>query len=70
VELRRVATRETTAILHLDQGGRMVEQVRLNWDSTAHQPLSLRVGIGSSSPGAAATVLVDELWLTESELSS
>jgi hypothetical protein len=70
LELLRVATRETTAILYLDQGGRMIEQARLNWESSAHQPLSLRVGIGFSPPGAAATVLVNELWLTESELSS
>jgi hypothetical protein len=65
-----VATRETTAILYLDEGGRMKEQVRINWDSTAHEPSSLRAGIGFSSLGAAATLLTDELWLTESELSS
>ena len=48
----------------------MSEQVRLNWDSTAHEPSSLRVGIGFSSLGAAATILADELRLTESELST
>lgn len=69
LELLRVATRETTAILYLDESGRMKEQCRLNWDSTAHEPLRLRAGIGFSSMGAAATVLADELWLTESELS-
>jgi hypothetical protein len=69
LELLRVATRETTAVLHLDEGGRMTEQARLNWDSTEHEPLSLRAGIGFSSMGAAATILVDELWLTEAELS-
>ena len=69
LELLRVATRETTAVLHLDEGGRMREQVRLNWDSTGHEPLRLRAGIGFSSLGAAARVLVDELWVTEAELS-
>jgi hypothetical protein len=41
----------------------------LNWDSTAHEPLKLRAGIGFSSVGAAATVLADELRLAEAELS-
>ena len=70
LELLRVATRETTAILYLDDGGRMKEQARLNWDSTDREPATLRAGIGCSSTGAAATVLLDELWITESELSS
>ncbi|HSV80740.1 MAG TPA: M23 family metallopeptidase [Ramlibacter sp.] len=69
LELLRVGTRETTAILYLDEGGRMKEQVRLNWDSIAHPPLRLRAGIGFSSMGTAAKVLTDELWLTECELS-
>jgi hypothetical protein len=68
LELLRVATRETTAILYLDEGGRLTEQARLNWDSTGQEPLSLRAGVGFSSMGAAATILVDELWVTESEL--
>jgi hypothetical protein len=70
LELLRVATRETTAILYLDHGGRMTEQARVNWDSTDREPQTFRAGIGFSSTGAAATVLLDELWLTESELSS
>jgi len=70
LELLRVGTRETTAILYLNNGGRMKEQARLNWDSTGHEPDKVRAGIGFSSAGAAATVLLDELWLTESELSS
>ncbi len=69
LELLRVATRETTAILHLDEGRRMKEQVRLNWDSTGNEPASLRAGIGFSSRGATATTFVDELWLTEAELT-
>ena len=48
----------------------MVEQTRLNWDSSGHEPQRLRVGIGFSSTGAAATILADELWLTEAELSA
>jgi hypothetical protein len=70
LELLRVGTRETTAILYLDEGGRMTEQARVNWDSSEQEPLSLRAGIGFSSVGAAATILVDELWLTEAELSA
>jgi hypothetical protein len=69
LELLRVGTRETTAILYLDDGGRMQEQARLDWDSTGHEPDKVRAGIGFSSKGASATILVDELWLTESELS-
>jgi hypothetical protein len=70
LELLRLATRESTAILYLDDGVRMAEQARLNWDSTAHPPSTLRVGIGFSSVGAAATVLADEVRVTESELSA
>jgi hypothetical protein len=69
LELLRVATRETTAVLYLDEEGRMREQVRLDWGSTGHEPLRLRAGIGFSSVGAAAKVSVDELWVTEAELS-
>jgi hypothetical protein len=47
----------------------LVEQARLNWDSTAHEPSKLRAGIGFSSVGAAATIWADEIRLTESELS-
>ena len=70
LELLRVGTREATAILYLDQAGRMHEQVRLNWDSCEHEPQKLRIGIGRSSMGTATTVLVDEVWLTECELSA
>jgi hypothetical protein len=70
LEVLRVARRESTAVLSLDQGGgRLKEQARLNWDSSVHEPLRLRAGIGFSSVGAAATVLADELWLTECTLS-
>jgi hypothetical protein len=72
LELLRVGTRETTAILYLNNlndGGRMQEQARLGWDSTGDEPDRLRAGIGFSSRGASATILVDELWLTEAELS-
>ena len=43
----------------------MVEIDRIDWDSTAFEPLALRAGIGLSSAGAKATVLTDELRLTE-----
>ena len=68
VELLRLGTRETTAILYLNEGSRMVEQARLNWDSTGQEPDRVRAGIGRSSAGAAERVALDELWVTESEL--
>jgi hypothetical protein len=65
LHLLRIATRETTAVLYLNKGRQLVEQTRINWDSTTSQPTSLRAGIGLTSPGATATVLTDELRLTE-----
>lgn len=68
LHLLRIGTRETTAVLYLDEDGEMVEQDRLNWDSTAFEPLALRAGIGLLSAGASATVMTDELRLTETRL--
>jgi hypothetical protein len=68
LHLLRIGTRETTAVLYLDEDGKMKEQDRLDWDSTAFEPLVLRAGIGLSSAGAKATVLTDELRLTETLL--
>jgi hypothetical protein len=68
LHLQRIRTRETTAVLYLDEDSTMKEQDRLDWDSTAFEPLVLRVGIGRSSAGASATVLTDELRLTETLL--
>jgi hypothetical protein len=62
----RIATRETTAVLYLNEGEQMVEQTRINRDLTAFEPRRVRAGIGLSSAGATATVLTDELRLTES----
>jgi len=59
--LLRLGTRETTAVLYLDGA----ESVRKNLDSTAYEPLTFRAGIGLTSVGATATVLVDEIVLTE-----
>jgi hypothetical protein len=70
LEVLRAATRETTVILYLDDAGRMREQLRRNWDSAAHPPTKLLVGLATTSAASTATVLVDEVWLTESELSS
>jgi hypothetical protein len=64
LHILRIATRETTAVLYLDDE----EQLRVDWDSTVFEPLTLRAGIGLSSTGATATVLTDELRLTESPL--
>jgi hypothetical protein len=40
----------------------------MNWDSTTYEPRTLRAGVALSSAGATATVLTDELRLTESSL--
>jgi len=66
LSLLRVGTRETTAVLYLDEDGEMKEQVRRNWDSTDSEPTVLRAGIGLSSEHAKATVFADELRITES----
>ena len=68
VELLRLATRETTAILYLDENGRATEQARLNGDMEGVEPTRLRAGIGFSSPGVRARVMLDEFWITETEL--
>jgi hypothetical protein len=67
--LRRIGTRESAAVLYLDEDGKMEEQDRLDWDSTASEPTVLRAGIGFSSAGAKATVLTDELRVSESPIS-
>ena len=64
-----VAEPRPMPFLYLDDAGRMREQTRLNFDSTAHPPEGLRGGTRLSSAGSPATVLVDPVWLTESELS-
>lgn len=64
LHLLRVDTRETTAVLSLDDR----EKLRVNWDSTAFERRALRAGIGLASAGARATVLTDELRLTEFRL--
>jgi hypothetical protein len=63
LHLLRIGTRESTAVLFLDDD----EKLRINWDSTIHEPRKLRAGIGLSSAGATATILADELRLTELE---
>jgi len=64
LHLLRIGTRETTVVFYLDDD----EKLRVNWDSTVYRPEKLRAGIGLSPAGATATVLVDELRLTESRL--
>jgi hypothetical protein len=68
LHLLRIGTRETTAVLYLNEDGELKEQARINWDSTTNEPLSFRVGIGRSFPGDTATVLTDEVRVTESRL--
>ena len=61
LHLLRLGTRETTAVLYLDGE----EQARLNWDTTELEPEIFRAGIGLTSTGATATVLTDDLRLSE-----
>ncbi len=68
LHLLRIGTRETTAVLYLDEDGNLKERERLNWDSTASEPKVLRAGIASSSASAKATILVDDLRLNELSL--
>ncbi|MCI0389314.1 MAG: M23 family metallopeptidase [Acidobacteria bacterium] len=68
LHLLRIGTRESTAVLYLDKDGKMEEQDRLDWDSTASEPTVLRAGIGLSSAGAKATVRADELRVSESPI--
>ena len=63
LHLLRIGTRESTVVLFLDDD----EKLRINWDSTSHEPRKMRAGIGLSSAGATATILADELRLTELE---
>lgn len=64
LSLLRIATRETTAVLYLDD----VEQDRVCWDSTGSEPLSVRAGVARISGGVTATMMVDDIRLTESAL--
>jgi Peptidase family M23 len=57
LRLLRIGTRETTAVLYLDDH----EKARVNWDTTDSGPLRLRAGIGRSSAGATAIVHTAEL---------
>ncbi len=70
LELLRVGTRETTAILYLGNGGHLTEQARVDWDSSTREPTTFRAGVSLSAVGATATLLLDELWLTESAMST
>ena len=65
LHLLRLGTRESTAVLHLDGQ----EKVRLDWDSTDHEPDTVRVGIGRSPAGGTATLHADEVRLVESPSS-
>jgi hypothetical protein len=60
LRLLRIGTRETTAILYLNDD----EKARINWDCADFEARKLRVGIGRSSAGATATVLTANLCIT------
>jgi hypothetical protein len=60
--LRRLGTRESTAILLV--GG--TERLRLDWDATLFDVEKVQVGITRLSGGATAVILADQVRLTES----
>lgn len=60
--LVRLGTRETTAVLSLDQA----EVARMSWvSSTFYEPVAFRGGIGLISPNATAVIRCDGLHVTE-----
>ncbi len=61
LQILRNGTRFTTGVLSL--GG--VETTRTSWDSTSYEPGKLRAGVGYSSGSATATVILDDLRLSE-----
>jgi hypothetical protein len=68
LHLLRIGTRESTAILYLDNNDALEEYARLNWDSTAIEPSVLRAVTGQLPAGAKATVLTDDLRVSESSI--
>lgn len=64
LHVSRIGTRETKAVLYLDDQ----EKTKLSWDSTAYEPLKLRVGIGRSFSLVKATVNTDDVVVTEKTL--
>lgn len=64
LHVSRIGTREMKAVLYLDDQ----EKTKLSWDSTAYEPLKLRVGIGRSSSLVKATVNTDDVVVTEKTL--
>jgi hypothetical protein len=66
LDVLRLGTRETTAVLYISEPGKTVERVRLNWDSSEREPDTFRAGIARSPAGAKAKIYVDDIRLTES----
>ncbi|BAZ53259.1 peptidase, M23B family protein [Nostoc sp. NIES-4103] len=64
LRLSRIGTRETKAVLYLDNE----KKAELFWDSTAYEPSKVQVGIGRSFSKAKATVNTDDVLLTEKTL--
>jgi murein DD-endopeptidase MepM/ murein hydrolase activator NlpD len=66
LELRRIDTRETTAILSLgyEDNPASVEVAHISYDSRTYKPNKLRVGIGFCSSNAGGTIFADNIRLT------
>jgi hypothetical protein len=66
LELRRIDTRETTAILSLgcEDNCPPVEVAHISFDSRTYKPSKLRVGIGFCPSNARGTIFADNIRLT------
>jgi hypothetical protein len=61
LHVRRLGTRESTAVLSVDGA----ERARLNWDTAAADPRAIHAGIVRLQDGASAAVSVDFFRVTE-----
>jgi hypothetical protein len=63
VRLRRLGTREATAILDLDS----IEVLRVNWDTGPLTPDRFRAGIGWAPAGTTSRLLVDDVRVASTD---
>lgn len=61
LQLLRVGTRETTAVLLLDGA----EVVRHSWDTTVREPAAIRVGVGYGNAKVKTVLNTDDVVVTE-----
>jgi hypothetical protein len=52
-------------VLYVSTAGALLERGRVDWDTTESEPDRVRIGIGRSPAGRRASILVDDIRLTE-----